>query len=138
MWTVRGRTFESRQFKIPAIFHPNGKICPPRIITNIPLNPLMPTILLDNPGFRLEINVLLGAGSILHNCSLYQSTSPPPSPTNLADVKVAETESTVDLPPVCANRFLDPLYEIYFLAVIHSAPTFSCNLRVSCVSRADG
>lgn len=56
MWTtVRGRTFESHQFKMLAIFHSTRKIYPPRITTNIPLNPLMPAILLDNPSFARRL-----------------------------------------------------------------------------------
>lgn len=103
MWTTVSAegTSESHRFKMLAIFHSNGKIYPPRITTNIPLNPLMPAILLDNPEFRPEINVLPGAGSILHNCSLYQST---PLQTRLM-FKVTETKSTVLRPSSVQTDF---------------------------------
>lgn len=44
-----GTIFESYQFKISAIFYSMGNLFTARITTNIPLNPLIPVILLDNP-----------------------------------------------------------------------------------------
>jgi len=109
----RGRTFKRHPFKIPTILHSTGNLSRRRITTNIPLNPLMPTILLDNPSLARRLMPLLGAGSILRNCSLYQSLSP-----RIRRVfQVAKTwGSMIKISPhLRANRIFGCLLPSYFL-----------------------